>query len=319
MTVTPLAPVVIPVGGPLRRIHLKLEGRGEGGSIKGRTARALVRSLEVSGQLRPDSVIVESTSGNLGVGLAEVARIKGYRFLAVVDPGVPTRALGRMRELGAEVHAVREADPNGGFLHARLEHVRQLCDSSDRFVWTDQYANPANPAVHELETGPEMWEQTRGRIDALFVAVSTGGTLAGLGAFFRRVEPRVRIVGVDVAGSVVLGGTPAPRLLNGIGSAQGSMFLRPELFDDAVIVDGMEAIVACRALAAESRLRVGGSSGAVIAAACQYLEAESDLLHPVCICPDGGENYEDTIFDDAWVRARELLATRGPPGVEVSA
>ncbi len=308
---TPLVRVAIPIAGSLRAVFLKLEGLGPGRSIKGRTARALVDALETTGRLRPDSILVESTSGNLGVGLAAVARAKGCRFLAVVDPKTPRRALERIIGLGATIETVREPDASGGYLLARLARVRSLCTSSGRFVWTDQYANPANPRIHELETGPEILCQTAGRVDVIFAAVSTGGTLAGLGAYFRAAMPTTRIIGVDVWGSVVFGGPLGPRLLTGIGSARRSAFLAPALYDDFILVHDDEAISACRALSEETGMRVGGSSGAVLAACARYLVSRPELRHPVCICPDSGENYGDTIYDEGWIR-RHGLHVRDP-------
>ncbi len=296
---TPLCPVTVLVRDRPRAILLKLEGLSPAGSIKGRTARFLVDALAVEGRLGPGTTLIESTSGNLGVGLAIVAAARGYRFHAVVDPKVPTAALKRMRHLGATVEMVADADPNGAYLGARLARVHERCASSDTFVWTDQYGSDANPRAHEMGTGPEVLAQA-GVVDAVFAAVSTGGTAAGLARFFSVVSPSTRTIAVDVEGSVVFGGAPGPRLLTGLGSAQRSRFLPPGLVE-AMIVSDEQAIRACRALWACSGIKVGGSSGAVIAACSRYLARHPEVERAVCVCADGGENYADTIYDDAWL------------------
>lgn len=307
--VTPLCPVSVTAAGRPRRILLKLEGRSPAGSIKGRTARSLVEALEAEGRLRPGATLIESTSGNLGVGLALVAANRGYAFHAVVDPRAPGATLGRMRRLGATVEMVADADACGGYLAARLARVRERCASSDAFVWTDQYHSDANPRAHETQTGPELLAQA-GAVDAVFAAVSTGGTAAGLARFFRAASPATRVVAVDVEGSVALGGAPGPRLLTGIGSARRSCFLPPGLVDEAVVVSDVEAILACRTLRARSGIGVGGSSGAVIAACSRYLVGHPAIERPVCICADGAESYADTIYDDAWLE-RHGIASAG--------
>jgi N-(2-amino-2-carboxyethyl)-L-glutamate synthase len=297
---SPLVAIDILVHGRPRPVLLKLEGRSPGGSIKGRTARSLVDALDAAGHLRAGCTLVESTSGNLGVGLAAEAAARGYRFHAVVDPKVPQLALTRMRRLGATVEIVTEADENGAYLTARLARVRELVASFDPPVWTDQYESLANPSAHETGTGPELLAQA-GDIDVVFAAVSTGGTVAGLARFFRVASPRTRVVAVDIRGSAVLGGVAGPRVLTGIGSTQPSRFLSSDLMFDVAIVDEADAVRACRILERRTGLRVGGSSGAVVAAAVRDLATNPGMLRAVCICPDGGENYVDTIYDDAWL------------------
>jgi 2,3-diaminopropionate biosynthesis protein SbnA len=310
LAVSPLVAIDVGVRGRPRALLLKLENRSPSGSIKGRTARSLVDALEVQGRLSAGATLVESTSGNLGVGLAVEAAARGYRFHAVVDPKVPRRALMRMRRLGATVEIVTDADENGTYLAARLARVRELSISSDRLVWTDQYENPANPRAHETGTGPELLAQA-GQIDAVFAAVSTGGTVAGLARFFRIASPRTRVVAVDTLGSAVFGGPPGPRVLTGIGSAQRSRFLTVDLVSDVTVVDEAAAVATCRNLARRTGLRVGGSSGAVIAAASRYLSTNPQIRRAVCLCADGGENYLDTIYDDTWLERHGIVGGGG--------
>src|SRR5207302_1979767 len=151
-------------------------------------------------------------------------------------PRTQPRHLEWMRELGAEVDMVSSPDATGGYLLSRLARVRELCASSSRFAWTNQYENPANPRAHYQETGPEILRQLGGRVDAIFVAVSTGGTLAGIGRYFRESSPSTRLIGVDARGSVVFGGPPGPRRLTGIGASRRSAFLVPGLYDGHLLV-----------------------------------------------------------------------------------
>jgi 2,3-diaminopropionate biosynthesis protein SbnA len=298
---TPIVQVVLTIAGRKRLVHLKLEGANPYGSLKDRTAASLLDDLEKRGLLRPGSVVVESTSGNLGVALAAFARARGYRFLAVIDPKTTIENLARLRQLGARIDIVRTPDSQGGYLLSRLERVAELCASSERFVWPDQYTNPANPAAHEHGTGPELFEQLHGELDAVFVPVSTGGTLAGIARFLRRESPAARIVAVDAAGSVALGGRAGPRLLTGIGASRRSSFLTLDLYDQHVLVRDPEAFACCRALASAAGIGTGGSSGAALAACARLLAAQPELDRVACLCPDGGDTYASTIYDDHWL------------------
>jgi N-(2-amino-2-carboxyethyl)-L-glutamate synthase len=282
-------------------VHLKLEGANPWGSLKDRTAGSLVEDLERRGALGPGSILVESTSGNLGVALAAIARRRSYGFVAVVDPKLTRENLARLQALGARVERVETPDSTGCYLCSRLERVHGLCASSDAFVWPDQYSNVAGPRAHELGTGPELLEQLDGDIDAVFVPVSTGGTLAGLAGCFRRESPATMIVAVDAAGSAALGAQPGPRLLTGIGAGRRSSFVSDDLYDQRVLIDAGEAFAFCRALAAQTGIRVGGSSGAALAACGRTLAANPSLGRIVCLCPDRGEPYASTIYNDDWL------------------
>jgi N-(2-amino-2-carboxyethyl)-L-glutamate synthase len=298
---TPIVCVTLTVRGRERLVRLKLEGANPFGSVKDRTAACLVDDFERRGVLGPGSILAESTSGNLGVALAAIARTRGYRFLAVVDPKATAEILARLRALGARIELVETPDEAGGYLRSRLRRVRELCASSEAIVWPDQYTNPANPRAHEQGTGPELLEQLCGDLDAVLVPVSTGGTLAGIGRFLRRESPATRIVAVDARGSVALGGLAGPRLLTGIGAGRRSSFLSPDLYDQRILVGDAEAFACCRALALSTGIRVGGSSGAALAACARLLAAEPELERIACLCPDSGLTYASTIYDDAWL------------------
>lgn len=305
---TPLVRIHLVIGGRERPVDLKLEGANPYGSLKDRTAAGLVDDLERRGRLAGGAILVESTSGNLGVALAAIARDRGYAFVAVVDPRTTPENLARLRRLGARIELVETPDETGGYLLSRLERVAELCASSDRFVWSDQYTNPANPRAHEQGTGPELVEQLGGELDAVFVPVSTGGTLAGIARCLRRESHATLIVAVDARGSVALGGRPGRRLLTGIGASRPSSFLSPGLYDRRVLVSDGDAFAFCRALAVSTGIRVGGSSGAALAACARLLAAQPDLGRVACVCPDRGGSYASTIYDDGWL-ARQGIAS----------
>lgn len=309
---TPLAPIALSIHGRRRVVRLKLEGANPCGSLKDRTAQSLIDELEQHGALERSSVLVESTSGNLGVALAWLARRRGYHFVAVIDPKTTRENVRRLRRLGARIELVDTPDEAGGYLLARIERVRQLCASSPAYVWPDQYANPANPRAHEQGTGPELLQQLSGDLDAVFVAVSTGGTLAGLARFLRRESPATQIIAVDAYGSVALGGSPGPRLLTGIGASQASSFVSAGLYDDLIFVRDAEAFANCRALASGTGLAVGGSSGATLAACARVLARDPDLERVVCLCADRGQSYASTIYSNRWLARHGIdLRTTG--------
>lgn len=305
---TPMIQGQFRIQGQWRPVWLKLEGYNPAGSLKDRTAAALISDLETRGLLNSSTTLVESTSGNLGVALAYLCRIKGYRFLAVIDPKTTPEICSRMRELGAELDLVTNPDENGGYLLSRLRRIEELCQRSPNHVWSNQYGNPANPLSHYLSTGPEIYQQTQGKLDAVFIPVSTGGTLAGVGRYLREVKPGARVIGVDAAGSVIFGTPPGQRKLTGIGSSRKSDFLKPELYDRHSVVADQEAFSMCRRLA-KVGVHVGGSSGATLVACVRYLAEHSEIANPVCICPDSAQSYLSTIFNDAWLAQNGFQAT----------
>lgn len=309
---TPMVEVRLPVAGRERRLRLKIEAANPTGSSKYRTARSLLDALEREKALLPEKTVVESSSGNLAVALAALCRSRGYRFVAVVDPHTSPAHVARAEALGAEVEVASEADRHGSYLGSRLQRVHELVKRHG-FAWTNQYANPANVQAHLEQTGPEIWCQTSERCDVLLCAVSTGGTLAGVSRFLRLVAPAMRIVAVDTVGSVAVGGSAGPRHLAGIGSSLRSSFLVPGDYDEVRLVSTAEAVSHCRGLAAATGLHVGGSSGAVLAAAVAHFEAHPDQDVAVCVCADGGDRYATTVYDDGWAAAHGLAGGTGAP------
>jgi 2,3-diaminopropionate biosynthesis protein SbnA len=303
---TPIERIGLLIDGKSRSAYLKLEGFNPGGSIKDRTAQGLLQSLEATGQLRAGGRLVESSSGNLAISLAMLARDRGYQFTAVVDPTMTAENMRRLHSLGAEMSVVESPDQSGGYLLSRLARVREMLVEDPGLVWTKQYSNAANPEAHYSGTAPEIYRQMEHRVDAVFVAVSTGGALAGIGRYFREASPDTRIIAVDAKGSVALGGSLGVRKLTGIGAGRRSKFVTPELYDEIIYVGDCEAFAVCRALDAATGLKIGGSSGACLAACARYLQIHDMVERAVCICADRGEYYASTIFNNAWLEQNGL-------------
>ncbi len=300
---TPITPVTLNIGGRPRTIHLKLEGHNVAGSVKARTAYGLVRSLLEQGRLQPGGRLLESTSGNLGIALATLARYLGVSFTAVVDPLIAPECLHRLSELGADVVTVTERDASGGYLLSRLATVAELLEADDSYVWTNQYGSPENPAIHRELTGPELLGQLPRSPDAVFAAISTGGTFSGISQYFREHSPGTAMVAVDIEGSVAFRGSPGRRHLSGIGASRPSGFLDDSLVDHFAIAGIYESAHYCRLVLRTAGLHLGASAGAVVAGCVRYLtrHPETDLV--VCLCADGGEKYAGTVYSDAWLRS----------------
>jgi 2,3-diaminopropionate biosynthesis protein SbnA len=303
---TPTVETVVRTNGEVHAVRLKIEAFNNTGSVKDRTAAGLVRALDEQSPLRAGDVVIESTSGNLGLALADLVTARGCRFVAVVDLNTPIESRRALAAAGAELVVVDEPDGRGGYLLSRLRKVRELCARHPAYRWPDQYTNSANPAVHEQETGPELVEQSPG-LDAVYIAVSTGGTLAGVSRHLRAVAPQVRIVAVDAEGSLVTGDRVGKRLLSGIGASRPSRFLAPGAYDDVVQVADVDAFAVCRMLFADTGLLLGGSSGSVVRACLHDLAQGGPPAAPVCLCPDGGQKYLDNFYADEWLSEHDLL------------
>jgi cysteine synthase A len=208
------------------RLYLKCEGFNFAGSVKLKTATAMVEAAERDGLLAPGSILVESSSGNLGVALSVIAASKGYRFLCVTDPRCNLSARLLIKALGSQVHIVDKPDVSGGYLGARIDYVRALCATDDRYVWLDQYTNPGNWQAHYRTTAPAIARQFP-RLDTLFVGAGTTGTLMGCAHYFREWHRPVRIIAIDSAGSVTFGDAPGRRMIPGLGTGIRPPLLRP--------------------------------------------------------------------------------------------
>jgi N-(2-amino-2-carboxyethyl)-L-glutamate synthase len=284
-------------------LFLKCEGFNFAGSVKLKAASEMVEAAERDGVLKPGwSILVESSSGNLGVALSMIAASKGYRFLCVTDLrcNLSTRRL--MAALGSQVHVITEPDANGGgLLGARLAYIRALCASDDRYVWLNQYTNENNWKAHYRTTAPAIAGQFP-RLDVLFIGAGTTGTLMGCARYFREWHPSVRIVAVDTVGSVTFGGAPGRRMIPGLGMAVPPPLLDKSYVDEVVRVEEVDTVRACHRLARRGFL-FGGSTGTVVSGAMRWLAQHDGLeLTAVAISPDLGERYLDTVYQPNWLQ-----------------
>jgi N-(2-amino-2-carboxyethyl)-L-glutamate synthase len=299
-------------------LFLKCEGFNFAGSIKLKTAAEMVEAAERDGTLTPGSALVESSSGNLGVALSMIAASKGYRFLCVTDSRCNRSTMRLMEALGSEVHVIPDAaaDAPGGLLGARIDYVRKLCASDDRYVWLNQYRNPGNWQAHYHTTAPAIVRQFP-RLDVLFVGAGTTGTLMGCARYLREWHRPVRIVAVDTVGSVTFGGEPGRRMIPGLGTSVRPPLLDESLVDEVVRVEEADTIRACHRLARRGFL-FGGSTGTVVSGAVDWLaEHDAHDLTAVAIAPDLGERYLDTIYKPDWVQefyGEDALSSEPRPG-----
>ncbi|MEU9117861.1 2,3-diaminopropionate biosynthesis protein SbnA [Streptomyces sp. NPDC048483] len=282
-------------------LFLKCEGFNFTGSIKLKAATEMVETAEREGVLTPRSILVESSSGNLGVALSMIAASKGYRFLCVTDSRCNLSTRLMMEALGSQVHVVAANEANGGYLGARLDYIRGLCASDERCVWLSQYTNPANWQAHYRTTAPAIarWFP---HLDVLFVGAGTTGTLMGCARYFCQWHRPVQIIAVDPVGSVAFGDAPGRRMIPGLGMSVRPPLLDESFVDEAVHVTEADTVRTCHRLARHGFL-FGGSTGTVVSGAMGWLSRHDTRgLTAVAIAPDLGERYLDTIYQANWVQ-----------------
>jgi cysteine synthase A len=298
-----------------QRLFLKCEGFNFAGSIKLKTANEMVEAAERDGTLKPDSILIESSSGNLGVALSMIAADKKYTFLCVTDYRCNASTRQLMEALGAQVHTITEeaSESCGGLLGARIDYVRQMCASSSRYVWLNQYANQNNWRAHFRATGPEIMRDFP-KLDVLFVGAGTTGTLMGCARYMREQHPTVRVVAVDAVGSVTFGTPPARRLIPGLGTGVRPQLLDERYIDEVIHVAETDTLRACHRLAGGGFL-FGGSTGTVVSGALSWLKKHgTPSITAVAIAPDLGERYLNTVYDPDWVEDNYGVDVLGVPG-----
>ncbi|HEV2414237.1 MAG TPA: cystathionine beta-synthase [Candidatus Dormibacteraeota bacterium] len=306
---TPLVRLHKVTAGVRPTILAKLEELNPGGSVKDRIGLTMVEEAERTGRLRPGGTIIEPTSGNTGHGLAIVAAIKGYKMVFVMPDKMSAEKISLLKAYGADVvvcptNVERESPQSYYSVADRL--AREIPGAFQ----PNQYFNPRNPEAHYATTGPEIWEQTDGRIDVFVAGMGTGGTISGVARYLKEQKPSVRIVGADPEGSLY-SGKIAPYKVEGVGEdfMPGTMDI--EIVDQIVQVTDKESFMAARRLAREEGILVGGSSGLALHAALQVARDrdEGDVI--VVLFPDTGRNYLSKFFNDEWMRQNGYLARLG--------
>ncbi|MEV7726776.1 cystathionine beta-synthase [Streptomyces sp. NPDC101733] len=308
---TPLVKLNRVTEGLRATVLAKVEYFNPGGSVKDRIAVRMIEAAEQSGALKPGGTIVEPTSGNTGVGLAIVAQQKGYKCIFVCPDKVSTDKINVMRAYGAEVVVCPTAvDP---------EHPDSYYNVSDRLArepgaWKpDQYSNPNNPRSHYETTGPELWDQTDGKITHFVAGVGTGGTISGTGGYLKEVSGgKVKVIGADPEGSVYSGGSGRPYLVEGVGEDFWPSAYDRNVTDEIIAVSDKDSFQMTRRLAKEEGLLVGGSCGMAVVAALRAAEGLGPDDVVVVLLPDSGRGYLSKIFSDEWMAGHGFLEEAGP-------
>jgi cystathionine beta-synthase len=295
-------------------VYAKAEFFNPGGSVKDRIGLAMIEAAERDGRLRPGGVIVEGTSGNTGVGLAIAAAIKGYRCIFTMPDKMSQEKVRLLKGFGAEVivtpTAVAPDHPDN-----YVQTAKRIAAETPGAFLADQFYNLVNPQAHYETTGPELWEQTEGRITHLVGAAGTGGTISGAGRYLKERNPAVRVIAGDPPGSIFAGyhktgekGEGAPYKVEGIGNDKLPATLDFKLIDEFHTVGDRDAFQMARRLTREEGLFVGGSAGLIVSLAVRVAKECSDpAALVVCILPDTGERYLSKVYNEEWLRENRLL------------
>jgi cystathionine beta-synthase len=287
------------------KVAVKVEMTNPGGSVKDRVAQAMIAEAEVKGLLRPGGTIVEATAGNTGVGLAMVAAVKGYRCIFVLPDKMSGEKIALLKAYGAEVVITPT-----GVAPDSPESYNGVADRLSREIpgaWRpNQFTNLANPEIHYRTTGPEIWEQTKGKVTVFVAGVGTGGTVSGVGRYLKERNSNIKVVGADPEGSVLSGGSPKPWKVEGIGEDFVPKTFSSQYVDDWERVSDAESFHVARELARREGMLLGGSTGTNVAAALRYARRLGSGHLVVALGCDTGRNYLSKFFDDRWLSENKL-------------
>src|SRR5512140_101095 len=314
---TPLVKLGRVARGVAPSIYAKLENLNPGGSVKDRVGLHIIEEAEKRGELKPGGTVVEATSGNTGVGLAIAAALKGYKTIFVMPDKMSNEKILLLRAYGAKVvitpTAVGPEDPRSYY-----EVAKRFARETPNAILANQYHNPDNPRTHELSTAPEIWDQTDGKVTDVVIGMGTGGTISGIGHYLKSKNPNIRIVGVDIQGSILYeiwehkgkipeGAYPKTYKVEGIGEDFLPSTTDISVVDDIVRVNDRESFLAARQLVRQEGIFAGGSSGSALAGTLKYAaKLPADRLI-VVIFPDSGTRYLSKFYDNKWMRENGFM------------
>lgn len=282
-------------------VFLKIEGMNTGGSIKMKTAAALIQDAIDNKGLNQSKRFIESSSGNLGVALSVIAAAKRFHFICVVDKNTSRQNIKMMRALGTQIVIIEQKDDQGGYLANRLAYIKEATSNDPDLVWLNQYQNRSNPNIHAKMTAKSILNEFK-KVDYLFIGAGTTGTLVGCAQYFHQHSPETKLIAVDSIGSITFGTPSQARYLPGLGSSIQPYFFQKNLVDRMIQVPETETITMCREIALRFGY-VGGASTGTVLAAVKYMQ--KDILKKqdatiVVISPDLGTGYLDTVYNDEW-------------------
>ncbi|HEV3237478.1 MAG TPA: cystathionine beta-synthase [Gemmataceae bacterium] len=286
-------------------VAIKVESANPGGSVKDRVAIAMISEAERRGWLRPAGTIIEATAGNTGVGLAMVAAVRGYRCIFVLPDKMSAEKILLLKAYGAEVVITQTniAPDSPDSYNGVADRLAREIPGAWR---PNQFTNLSNPEIHYRTTGPEIWEQTEGRVTAFVAGVGTGGTVSGVARYLKERNPDIKIIGADPEGSVLSGGSPKPWKVEGIGEDFVPRTFNSQLVDEWIRISDAESFHVARALARREGMLLGGSSGTNVAAALRYARRLTSEHLVVVLGCDTGRNYLSKLFNDDWLAENRL-------------
>ena len=291
------------------QLFMKLETQNPGGSIKDRIALAMIEAAEKSGELKPGGTIVEATAGNTGISLMLVAILKGYNVLLVIPDKMSHEKIDHLKAMGVEIILTR-SDVNKGHPDYYIDIAENLAKERENAIYIGQFSNPANPLAHEQSTGPEIWQQMEENLDAFVAGAGTSGTITGVGHYLKKVNPDIEIILADPKGSIladhinngILHGKTAGWLVEGIGEDYIPNISDFSVVDKAFTITDAESFATAKALLQKEGIFAGSSTGALLAAALQYCQSQTQPKRVLTLACDRGDKYLSKLYNDEWMK-----------------